>query len=245
MSDDRLKGCLAEQVDFLRASAARFDAGHQHEAKRLALTIRVLVHDTDGSKSLLEQLSLKSALSFLDTRTRREPPADVQVLEQLGWPTGMVILSMGIGGPTTFKAVLGSDEASRPAEVAFHAWWEESLLVSKDGTSWSRRRFILGAANQEGGAHVQPKPSAWWRDLRDGTWIGAVKVQGPAGEAALSDLAPVVIRQITYELLATLEAAGHGAGPTTSTIASATDSADVAWASLTVPSPTSSYGLGE
>ena len=208
MSDNRLKASLAEQVDFLRASAERFDAGHQHEAKRLALTIRVLLHDTDGSKSLLEQLGLKSELRFLDTRTRQEPPAGFQVLEQLGWPTGMVVLSMAIGGPTTFRADLGSDQESRPGEVAFDAWWEESLLVSKDGTGWNRRRFIIGAANQEGGGHVDPKPCAWWRDLRDGTWIGAVKIDGPAGEVPVSDLAPTVIRQITHELLATLEAAG-------------------------------------
>ena len=209
MSTDRLNALLVEQVDFLRASAERFDAGRQHEAKRLALTIRVLLHDTDGSKSLLEQLGLKSKLSLLNTRTVRDPPAGYQVLEQLGWPSGMVVLSTGVGGPTTFTPVLGSDQDSRPAEVAFDAWWEQPLLVSKDRTMWSRRRFILGAANKEGGGHVDPNPSAWWRDLRDGTWIGAVTVHGPAGEAPLIDLAPAVIRQITHELLATLEAAGH------------------------------------
>jgi hypothetical protein len=210
MLDDRLDASLAEQVDFLRASAERVDAGYQHEAKRLALTIRVLLHDTDKSKSLLEQLGLKSELAFLDTRTRREPPTGFQAVSQLGWPTGMVRYSMTLGGgPTTFRADLGSDRESRPAEVAFDAWWEDSLLVSKDGTTWNRRRLILGAANQEGGGHVEPKPSAWWRSMRDGTWIGAVKVDGPAGEECLSDLAPALIRQITHELLATLEAAGH------------------------------------
>jgi hypothetical protein len=207
MSYDRLNESLAEQVDFLRASAERFDAGHQHEAKRLALTIRVFLHDTDGSKSLLEQLGLKSALAFLDTRTRWGPPVGVQ--KQIGWPPGMVVLSMSTGGSTTFRAELGSDQESEPGEVNFNDWWDEPLLVSKDGTSRNRRRFILGAANQEGGGHVEPKPSAWWRDLRDGTWIGAVKVDGPAGEVPLSDLAPAVIRQIAHELLGTLEAAGH------------------------------------
>jgi hypothetical protein len=211
MSDDRLMASLAEQVDFLRASADRFDAGYEHEAKRLALTIRVLVHDTDGSKSLLEQLNLKSALAFVDTHTRPEQPSGPQVARQLGWPPGMVVLSTAVGGPsTTFRAVLDSDKESRSAKVAFDVWWQQSpLLVAKDGRSWNRRRFILGAANEEGGAHVEPKPSAWWRDLRDGTWIGAVMVETAAGEAALSDLAPAVIRQITHELLTTLEAAGH------------------------------------
>jgi hypothetical protein len=122
-SDGRLKAALAEQVDFLRASAERFDAGHQHEAKRLALTIRVLLHDTASSKSLLEQLDLKSSLAFLDTRTRRQPPAGVPALEQLGWPTGMVVLAMATNGPTTFRAALDSDQTSSPRVVAIDSWW--------------------------------------------------------------------------------------------------------------------------
>ena len=210
MSDDRLKPCLAEQVDFLRASGQRFDAGHPHEAKRLALTIRVLLYDTNNSRSLLEQLGLKSELAFLDTRTRPKPAPGFQISEQVGWPTGMVIMQATLGGPSwTFRATLGSSQESRPAEVPFDVWWEEPLIVSQDGTEWNRRRFILGAANQEGGGHVDPKPSAWWRDLRDGTWMGAAKYQGPEGWLPMSDLAPAVIRQITRELLMALEAAGH------------------------------------
>ena len=127
MLDDRLQTALVEQVDFLRASAERFDQGYDHEVKRLALTMRVL-HDTGGSSSLLGQLGLKSKLAFFNTRTGREPPPGRQVMEQLGWPTGMVMLSMTVGSPMmTFRAALGSDQQSQPAEVPFDAWWNEPL----------------------------------------------------------------------------------------------------------------------
>lgn len=88
MSYDRLNAALAEQVDFLRASAEGFDAGRQDEAKRLGLTIRVLLHDAGGSKSLLEQLGLKSELSFLDTRRRRELPAGHRLPSSSGGRAG-------------------------------------------------------------------------------------------------------------------------------------------------------------
>jgi hypothetical protein len=156
---------------------------------------------------------------FLDTRIREQPPrGGIEYTEQRAWPTGMVILSMTLGvggGPTTYRAARDEfrdaldDDEDLPPPVAFDSWWEDAVLVSNDGTEWSRRRFILGAANQEGGGHVDPKPAASWRGLRDGTWIGAVKIHGPAGAGPVSDLAPAVIRQITYELLVTLEAAGH------------------------------------
>src|SRR5687768_7122018 len=57
---------LEEQVDFLLVSAARYDAGAPIEAKRIALAIRILVHETAQSKSLLGQLGWFS-MAFCDT----------------------------------------------------------------------------------------------------------------------------------------------------------------------------------
>jgi hypothetical protein len=44
---------LAESIDFLNLSASSFDNGYEAEAKRLAVTLRVLLHDTAQSHSLL------------------------------------------------------------------------------------------------------------------------------------------------------------------------------------------------
>ena len=43
---------LKEQILFLKASASAFDEGFDGEAKRLAVTVRVLLHDTNNSISL-------------------------------------------------------------------------------------------------------------------------------------------------------------------------------------------------
>ena len=64
-----LRDHLCEQLHFLRASAASYDNGAEGEAKRLATTIRVLVHDTKKSKSLLLQLSMKHLLQMHDTNS--------------------------------------------------------------------------------------------------------------------------------------------------------------------------------
>lgn len=67
---------LREQLQFLHASANAFDYGFEGEAKRLATTIRVLVHDTRSSTSLLKQLNLKHPLRMCDTA----PPLDTNSL---------------------------------------------------------------------------------------------------------------------------------------------------------------------
>ena len=57
---------LREHLGFLRASADAYDAGFDGEAKRLAVSVRVLVHDTNNSKSLLGQLGQKNT-QFVDS----------------------------------------------------------------------------------------------------------------------------------------------------------------------------------
>src|SRR5690606_13004531 len=58
---------LDDTVGFLGASSEAFDAGKTGEAKRLAVSIRVLVHDTANSKSLLGLLGWKDGHSFLNS----------------------------------------------------------------------------------------------------------------------------------------------------------------------------------
>jgi len=64
---DAFRQHLQEQVADLRKSGAAFDGGDTSEAKRLAVAIRNLVHDTDKSHSVLTQLHAKEGLRFVDT----------------------------------------------------------------------------------------------------------------------------------------------------------------------------------
>lgn len=64
---------LNENLDFLKCSAEWFDSGYTAEAKRLAVTVRVLVHDTGKSKSILNLLKVKSNMVFLDTVSDCQP----------------------------------------------------------------------------------------------------------------------------------------------------------------------------
>jgi hypothetical protein len=57
---------LREQLQFLDASALSYDAGFEGEAKRLAVVIRVLLHDTAKSRSLLQSLGIKHTLRYND-----------------------------------------------------------------------------------------------------------------------------------------------------------------------------------
>jgi hypothetical protein len=66
LSDRELQEHFDEQLAFLEASSASFDAGFEGEAKRLAVTLRVLFHDSRTSKSLVGMLG-KTDRQFFDT----------------------------------------------------------------------------------------------------------------------------------------------------------------------------------
>ncbi|WP_280254972.1 hypothetical protein, partial [Nocardia wallacei] len=65
--DRDLEKDLSEQLRFLASSATAFDGGELPESKRIALVIRVLVHDTSASHSLLDQLGIKDSLRWADS----------------------------------------------------------------------------------------------------------------------------------------------------------------------------------
>ncbi len=62
-----LENLLQEHLAFLQASAAAFDTGFEAEAKRMAVTLRVLLHDTAQSHSLMGQMKRKERSQWVDT----------------------------------------------------------------------------------------------------------------------------------------------------------------------------------
>ncbi|HWG61185.1 MAG TPA: hypothetical protein VG253_05680, partial [Streptosporangiaceae bacterium] len=91
---------LREHTDFLEASAAAFDSGFEAEAKRLAVSLRVLLHDTPSSHALLDQLGIKDKLKFTETSSPMNQYS-------LGPTTGLVLMRVSLNAPQgTYAAPL-------------------------------------------------------------------------------------------------------------------------------------------
>lgn len=173
----RLELLLPEQCDYLMASAARFDEGYHHESKRLAVTLRVLVHDTRDSASLLGQLGVKDTLSYLDADARKPAPPGTQVMYPVGWPVGLVGMRSTGGAGWDYFPMLDSDPDATKRRRSFADWWGRRLLSSPtiattggDATSCSARptrkaelmltrpRIAGGLTFETGHGLVRPRP---------------------------------------------------------------------------------------
>lgn len=197
-SKDDLQKHLAEQLQHLIFSAKAFDEGMRSEARRLAVTIRLLVHDTNSSKSLLGQLGLKDLL-FLDTSWG---PVPGNLLSHTGL-VGQKIELQDDQGSAEFWPWL--DETDDFRFVAFDSWWHKIVIIDQAENEFSRKDIILSVANQDGGAHVDPKIDEKYAKL---SRENSLKIQeiGPGKERPLLGAELATIRQIAYEIEITLDA---------------------------------------
>lgn len=193
LSQKDFEAHLKEQISFLEASANSFDAGMEEEAKRLAVTIRILVHDTQSSHSLLGQMGKK--LKFLDTSS------DLDSNNILAH--GGLISILTEPNQIRYAAMLDNLPTDKVKMIDFDSWWNKPVFVDKQGRKLTRQDLILTAANQDGGAHVDPSLDETYANLsRNGLDLivnhgkGAKILDKPEREA---------IRQIAHEVLKTLK----------------------------------------
>lgn len=194
---ERLVQHLADQLEFLRRSAAGYDDGFEGEACRMAVVLRTLLHNTQQSHGLLVQLAiLKPTTLVVDTAMPIEPG------NLLPTP-GLVMMRVGEGVGGAYVPRL--DESPLPPRmVAFESWWTGAVCKFGDGATQSRKDYVLVLANREGGAHVDPMLNETYERVVTSNGLG---FQYGAADGILEDFRgnPVAasVRQIAFEFLAT------------------------------------------
>lgn len=194
-SNEDLQTHLKERIYFLRSSAKAYDEGNVSEAKRISTSIRVLVHDTSNSKSLLTQLN-KKGIKYYDTAIKPIPGNQVST-------TGLVTLQISNG---KFSYVPRLDNThSQIQKVGFDQWWNDSIIiVDKKGTQFKRSDLVLKMCNQDGGAHIGPSLNDAYADLSRSNSVGW-KLNLDGNDQDLKGIESASIRQICHEMLKSLK----------------------------------------
>jgi|GEM_PF-383074 len=185
-----LQDHLRRQLEYLRHSCELYDAGHFDEAIRLAVVIRVLIHDTNNSKSLLRQMHVKDHVKLVNSFGLSEKlPENFQPLSIL--PLFASSSESGTSAPFPLPQPL--------ILMSVNEWWEE--IVWMQTSTLTRQQIVLGTANKEGGAHVHASAPEQILELRQGlSQVLSVKVNGvEVGTPENYHL--ILIRQFAHELL--------------------------------------------
>jgi hypothetical protein len=155
-SPDELWEHLSEQMAWLEASMRSYDAGSEHEAKRLAHSMRTLLHDTNSSHSLLGQLGLKESLLYWSVLPNFGPTPTTFFI---GVRLEMAVTN-GVSS-TRYAANLHGPEQ----RLSFADWWEGEQIIVEGQQVVTRKRAALALANKDGGTHLDPALSELERRL--------------------------------------------------------------------------------
>ena len=199
VASERLKEQLERQLAYLERSCASYDAGHLDEAVRMATTMRVLLHDTASSTSLLRHLGRK------DVHLATTAPLEVIAPNVLAMEVLVTFTTRGLGPKSHARDIRGF----LPAEE----WWSQIVHIMGKDVRLTRRNIVLFAANQDGGAHVDEKLSAQGKRLLEGSWtrISGVHGTGERRSEQLRDHHFVMLRTMAFELLNSPELRGLAA----------------------------------
>src|SRR5690348_11210645 len=188
-SPSELRMELNEQLLLLEHACQSFDDGLEPIGKHIALSLRVLLHQSDHSQSLLEQLGLRSK-RFMDTAFDLNP-------KNLLTECPLTAIQLGQTSKYVALCQTGSDHRSH-RWLPFHLWWNNNVIKDEKGRFFNRRELVLNVANTDGGGHVDPTLDEAYMDLSRNNSLGWVfghgDVQRPFPPPVMA-----CIRQIAYE----------------------------------------------
>lgn len=184
---DELKEHFREQVGFIEKSAEAFDNGAENEFKRIATSLRVILHNTRDSKSILKQLKQFGMMDveFLDSSfPYNEDGASFH---------GLVSVTNGKYAPLL--------DVLNFRKLDFEAWWNCYVVRDNNGNKFSRKDLVLYSTNQDGGAHVDPKLDERYAKLSRENTLGWTLIESGKEAKPFTHPERASIRQIAHEAL--------------------------------------------
>lgn len=182
------------QIRFIQKSIVEFDSGDEIEAQRIATNLRVLFHETNSSKSIFGQL--KPQINFYSGGGLYSPSNLIA-----SW----TLLSMSIGSEgMKYHAEL--EGHSRTFFLNFSDWWNEIIFDDRENR-FTRRDIVTFIANQDGGAHVDPKLNEAYAKL---TKMNSIGWTDSFGNSPINNPAYQAIRAIANEVLISINLSQQG-----------------------------------
>lgn len=190
---------VQEQLQFIDSSCTQYDAGAKREAKRLAVHVRVLLHDAKPggkSKSLLTHLGWKERIPFIDG-----VPEEILSLIGRGGEgamfTGLASIRIQHGMADYVPVFEAFGLGSRMQK--FGRWWNDPRMIDPQGNAVSRQNVMHWLAHKDGGAHVDDLEAPYRNLSRNGSM--GVTFALPEGKTSSTESPiPAAMRQIAEEV---------------------------------------------
>jgi len=174
-------------------------------ALSISTAIRVLIHDTDRSTSLLKHLNKKNRKFISSNVTAPKNKIHLGLVRRIN-----VGVNNGKGGEAKYWPICDERYFTMPDEyklLNFEEWWATEVIFQSSSSALTRKDLILSVANKDGGAHFDVEVEKKYDDFRHSWSGGSTLVGSKSGTRRGYDNIPIypAIRQIGYELIKTLK----------------------------------------
>ncbi|WP_461240875.1 hypothetical protein [Paucilactobacillus sp. N302-9] len=205
-ASNQLKICLNDLIQ----DAIRYDHGDFTAINRSSATLRTLFFQSKGSISLISQLKLPDTKSFISF-SQVENPIDYQNIYTASFPGNLLEPNH------QYYTYLFHPVGARPQKVKFKDWWHSQLVSLGDNNSTytTRKGIVTLTANQNGGAHFDPKIDKNYDNIQHGNagviiknTIGSFPMTGAQhidnSDIHFKDIHLALLRQIVHETILSL-----------------------------------------
>lgn len=195
------RAMLREQILLLTSYADLYDAGQRAFAKPMAASLRLLIHHSGNSISLLQQLGLRQGRFYAVVK-------NVSPMNLLTECNLLVTHFTGNGAHhVAWTAPLGMRQ-----RLSFPEWWSAPVLKGHGGITMCRRDVIRAVADTDGGAHVEPGLEKVYHQFRTGELLGWRVVSNEMGtgfQVPMADFVPVDGKLMTEPQYACVHTISH------------------------------------
>lgn len=185
-----------ESIMFLLTSITAYDAGVKSEAKRIALEIRKMVHQTQSSNSIIDLLGKKDIawISSFDEKNNDEFNEPRLAEFVITIQKGTAKIKNGESKP--ILGFLGDCENVKD----FDSWWQEEIYIDNYKKGYTRKEIILLLSNKDNGAHVDLEIDKEYYEITRERGIGFSVEQGGKSFCG-KDIMFAIVRQIAHEMI--------------------------------------------
>jgi hypothetical protein len=180
----------------------RFDAGFQPAFKQIAVSLRVLLHDTRQCTSLLEHMGVKDRLQWISTRGVQ--PGNLLSTSAL---TRMKMVQEEQSLNISYEPIDPESCLQFGQLTTFEDWWTSPIIhIPNTGATYARTNIVRYVANKAGGAHVDAIPPGL-RSLERENALGwsIVSEDDPDGVPLTISPVPATVRTIANEVQLSLD----------------------------------------
>jgi len=205
MAENLLQDKYVDYLDLIETLCHCYDALEKETlALSISAAIRVLVHDTKTSTSLLTHLNKKSILFLTTNYTHDNEPIHLGLVRRIN-----VGVHDGVGGEAKYWPLCNERYFPSPQNqkfLDFKEWWEKEKVFDSGDLSLTRKDLILSVANKDGGTHFDKEIEDKYDKFRY-AWSGGSTLIGITSKTSRGyDNIPTypAVRQIGHEILSTL-----------------------------------------